>query len=388
MKDEFFKKLEWDDEWWKTSVEIPFFREIGARFDENSEEVIRGATAHGAQGAVRPNPPIPLTIHTGGERRRPTAGQIEAWRRLCDRGEHVWRECITRLRPEYELQRPARIRWWTATYGAAGIDDVLPEVKDDATFASLMAPIYIRILEPAPKSAVVDIGVTFSCTWYTDNCGSLIRNGEVVEVGNSSVAAPMIVPVQERTAHPFFGALRRMQKGGPWIAEVRIEPFLDFAAIAATRAAYARDPANVRKRSDLGWSFARGEFPVLIYADPGVFTLDQAAATLAEFQSDVVANANAVLQAILAHYRQTRDERRRADPGPDVDARFPEIASIEDLRNLIELIAINLFAGANEPVGIIGFEFIGFGKGVGVRWRNGAIEEVGLAKIVRPQRQR
>jgi len=386
MKDEFFKKLEWDDEWWKTSVEIPFFREIGARFNEDSEGVIRGATAHGARGAVRPNPPIPLTIRTGGERRRPTAGQIEAWRRLCDRGEQVWRDCIMRLRPEYELQRPTRVRWWTATYGAAGIDDVFPEAKDDATFASLMVPVYISILEPAPKSAVVDIGVTFSCTWYADRCGSLIRNGEVVEVGDSSVATPM--NVQERMTHPFFGALRRIQKSGPWIAEVRIDPFLDFAAIAATRAAYARDPANVRKRSDLDWSFARGEFPVLIYADPGVFTLDQAAATLAEFQSDVVANANAVLQAILAHYRQTRDERRRADPGPDVDARFPEIASIEDLRNLIELSTINLFAGANEPGGEVGLVFVGFGKGVGVRWRSGAIEEVGLPKIARPQRPR
>jgi len=383
MKNELFDKLEWTGDWWETSVEIPYFSRIGARLREDSDGVTRGPTGSTDLAAIRPNPPILFTIHTGEVRRPPSKGQLEGWRRICERGDQIWQECIARLRPEYERQRPARVRWWKATYGPEGIDDVLPEVSDDAEFASLIVPIHVKIHEPAGKSPLADVGVTFACTWYKDNCGIIIWDGEVAEVGGAWVAS-RIVPVQERMVHPILGPLRRVQKGGPWIGEVRIDPFLDFACIAGTRAAFARDPINVQKRSELDWNFARGEFHFLIFANSAELTLDSAASILTDFLREAAANASTILQRVLAHYVDSRDERRRLAQEPDVDAVLPEVASLDELRDLIDLSGINLFA--DDQGAVIGVEFGGLGKGVGIRWRNGSIEEIGFGKIARPQR--
>jgi hypothetical protein len=385
MKEKLFDKLEWTDFEWQTSVEIPFFRSVGARFDKDSPGIRRGPTGASDSAAIQPNPPIPLTIDTGEKRRPPTKGQEEAWRRLIG-ADQVWQECITRFRAEYKLQRPARVRWWRAAYGEAGIDG-LPEVADDASFASLIVPIHVRVQESTDKCAVADVGVIFACTWYKEGCGVLIRDGRVVEVGGPWVALPKGAPVRARIVHPTLGTLRRLFTArNPWVGQVRIRPFLDFACIAGDRAAFARDPAKAPLRSDLDWDFARGTFSASVHDVPGGFTLNDAAATLATFQSDEAANTQAVLQAILAHYTQTRDEQRQAYRGPDAEAKMPDVSGVEGLRDVIQLSSIEVFAEPGAHGGTLGLVFSGLGKGVGVRWRNGAVEEVGLPKVGRPPR--
>ena len=313
---------------------------------------------------------------------KPTPAQRAAWEKLT-RDSDIFDRMLARVLAVYREQRPVRRKWWEAMYG--GDDPVLaqslPDVKSTAGLRKLIRPIEFRV-HPAPNAKTPPaIGIHFDCTWDRAEFGVLLRDGEVVAMGEEDVALqPSAAPEGETIDHPDFGRLRGGR--GDWAGVFRFEPMRDFYNIAEQSHQY---PDHVRQnlpRNVPPWNFIASEFALAVHGK-GAAPPKAAAEAFRAFTADPRRTADVVLGGILDWYRENFEILRQGLSKKVAARLIPRAKSTDDLRHLITFQGLSVFApgGGKESV-VFGLTFDCSWDpehGLGVRWRDGKVEAVGQA---------
>jgi hypothetical protein len=372
-KDETFGNIEWDGDLWTSTLSVPYLRGCGERVKLTEDD----------RDELPPGGGIQLRIETGEVRRRPAEPQRAAWQTLVQRGDAMWDDVLDALIAEYQLQRPNRVRYWKTLNGERLLSRSMPAAVDRALMKQMIVPLWCTVQEPDPEHGTVDVYLTMLSTWFSEPLNVYVRDGRVTEVTAMGFFMNRKMPWIETAT---FGKLRRRPKNrAPWFGEIRLEPFRPFAAVAVDR--WAWDESYTRSdeaTSDLPWNPARGCALLGVQAKPSQPPTAGQAAVFEEFMKRQDANAAAIVEAVFNYYGQTAPARRKAYRGPNRDAAFPVLKDARGLQDLIELPEMSVFPDESSGPIAIGFLFRGTwtgSAGIGVRWREGKIEQVGEKEV-------
>jgi hypothetical protein len=319
----------------------------------------------------------------------PADAQRRAWTDLLAHGDAVFDNLMTRVLPAYQAQRAARVEWWTRTYGADDpqLPASLPDATTVATLMKIIRPYEFRVHTPDDPNQSPAIGIHFDASWDRgDGFGVLLRDRQIVRIGHKDVALKDPDNV-EAIDHPVFG---RLTPSGTyeWEGRLRFEPFRAFHDVADPRLTHRQMNHLDLPRSGVSWSFASGEFDLEIHTDGGTEPTAAQADAFRQFTADPQRTADLVLNAILAYYKDVYPSYRESFQGDgdndEFDAIMPKATSVDDLRELITFTRVLVQPDdGDEPVAL-GLNFHCSWEeehGLGVRWRNGKVEEVGYADV-------
>ena len=326
-----------------------------------------------------------LSIETIKQKQKlPTAAQQAAWHSIVQRGDSIWDEGMDAAIAEYQRQRPKRARYWRVVNDPQLLLQSMPENVDRATMKQMLVPLWATVHPEDAAHKTVDCCVIFLSSWFSDGVRIYFRDGKVTEV----VPTGWLNRTMPWIEHAPFGTLRRQPgKSAPWYGKIQLEPFKSFAAIAADRSKWdGRHGRNDHAISDLPWDVALGQALLSVYAPPDVLPSDRQTSTLREFLSDVDKNSNVIIEALFKCYRRLAFIQRNKGPIPE--DLFPPLTDPSGLRDLTELIELYVFPDTGESIAL-GFQFRGTWTGkeeIGLRWRDGKIEDFGEANVADPDR--
>jgi hypothetical protein len=344
-------------------------------------------------------------------RKKPTKAQRAAWQMIVDRGEAIWDELLVQSFEYYQRQLPVRRKWWKAVYGNYLLEQRLPEVKTIEQFRRLVRPFAFRINAPPEGAKTVDIRMHVMATWEVDGLGVVIRDARLVEFGQVIDTVHVPQRVREMVDHPVFGVLRRIPsddvmefinewempeepgKSGlekarrvatrPWLGYARFDPLTQYSNVADHRAEYAHDRARAdRPESRMRWEFANGEFELRVYAHAGQPPSDEQVQAWQAFKEDERRYAAEMSDAIFQQYQETCDVRRRNWKDRYVDDMVPILKDKNGLKELIQLIEIQVHPADVQGQVTIAFAFVAAYDydGFTAFWRGGTFDEWGLRK--------
>jgi hypothetical protein len=365
--DEVFGDLTWNNlvGWgcWEGSTAINYFRDFGTTLASIRDKQIQ----------------ISFPAH-GNKAKRPNSGQRLAWKKVLERGDAIWDELMAKLLVQYRADRPIHLRWWLALYGDKDLDRRMPEVADVSGLAKLIRADVLSIHENSTDDEIASLAVLFTCTWCSP-CAVRIKNAQIDRIDeqlNSPEAGSVL-------HHPSLGEIHQM--GGMFRGAVRCEPFREFTALAKARAAYRDAPSDFDPpRSKLSWGFVRGEFPLMVYVKQQALPSEHQCKAVGEFQRDAATACHKIIPRIFDYYQARRAEFRRMLENLHGDELAPAIENVEGLRELIKLQHVNVFpedADGNVDLGVV-FYCVWNRNGVGVRWRNGTVVEIGERVVGQP----
>lgn len=380
--DETFGTIRWNTsrKCWDTTASLPFFRGAGHRLQLTDEE----------RAEVAQVDRLPMTVQTGGKRRKPNDRQRVAWQTMLQRGDALWEEALDALIVEYRRQWPIRARYYRQVCADKRMrEQMLPERVDRERMRHMIVPISCTLEWPDPNYGTVDFSLVLIVTWFVDPLSVYVRDGRVAEVVPTGWFMNRRNP---RTENTVFGTIRRgRDEAMPWAGEVEIEPFNTWAALAVDRQHWDESYERRDERSSLQFRVPRGSSGLVIYGPPNQPPTARQEAAFVEAKSAAVTDK--VIRALFTHYKEIAAERRKGYKGPDPSVAIPALKSPEKLREITELQWVFVFPeGGSQPVAI-GFEFrgswtgcaglLGF-DGCGVRWRGGKVERVGDPRVAKP----
>lgn len=385
MKDPVFGDMRWEDHGtWATSVSIDYLRDLGPDVlgdsEPNPEDPLDGA-------ALLKQGKWLLTIDMGNKRARPAESQRAAWKQFLAAGDALWDDILDRILDEYRRQRPARVRWWKSVYGDEKLKQILPDLKTRDQMKRHVFPFQLQIQLPEKGKNLPDIGLLFVALWVEDTFGVRLHDGAVKEMGYNAIALPNIASrFEKRIDMPVFGSLKRSSDMPDWLGVFQCQSFADFMMLATERAAVRAGvfPGGPL-RCNLDWFLATGRFVLFVHSKTGKPPTDRQAQALSDFSRDEKKNAAAIVSSIFSYYQESYEKHRSEYRGNYLDIAIPKLKNADGLRELTELTEINVLPedGNGVPIGFgFGSTWTG-GRGLGVRWRNGEVEEVGPRKVAR-----
>jgi hypothetical protein len=170
----------------------------------------------------------------------------------------------------------------------------------------------------------------------------------------------------------------------------RFMPFRDYYVASDRRALFRRDPVRYGPpRSSINWSFARGEFGVSFHCRSGDRPAEEQFDALSQFREFEREYVSAIMAAVYDYYCTQRPSRVRELPPDDAQFAMPPLDDASGLHELLSLLMVHVHskpATGGAPVAL-GFEFSctwDSRNGLGVRWRDGKVEQVGFVKVAKP----
>jgi hypothetical protein len=278
---------------------------------------------------------------------------------------------------------------------------VLPDIREPHEMKKLVLPVEIHIWSLKGRAEPPTIGVAFAGSLVDENgVGVLIRDGKVAEVVQGGAVFGLGARTRKFLDHPVLGQLRFIGADQPWMGMTPCEPFADYAAIADVRAEHSRRRSTKLKDTPylaLDWDFARREFTLEVYTTGGTPPTQQHARALETMRTDQPRGPAVVLDALFDHYRANLERRRRDYRGKHRDEVLPDLESAEGLRELIELKTVTILPSRGKGGAAVGLVFttawvsdvfgLDFEEEIGVRWRDGKVEEIGGREVAEPQRR-
>jgi hypothetical protein len=323
-----------------------------------------------------------LAIENGDSKEtRPSVAQLGAWDIVAERGDVLWDELLEKVIAEYQIQRPARIRAWKAVFGKYGLGAGLPKIQGKAGMAKIIRPFEFCIRPSVEEPGAPEVEARFFSTWF-NGMQVVIRDGEVVGFGQNTFPFGQQRPRQV-IRHPTLGLLRRFDNF--WHGVTRCEPLSHLMNVVDDRLSFRDDPEEFGSiESTLPWGLARGDSDLRVFgAKPPTAAQVKAMMSFHQKESE---NARVIVGAIYEDYRRSLKQRRHVCTRTHVDERLPVIRSPKGLNELLQLDSINVFTEASRSSINLGFVFTCCWdrKGVGVRWCDGRVEEIGPRGVARP----
>ncbi len=306
----------------------------------------------------------------------PLDGQRRAWAAFRDKGEALAEEVAARLLQVYQEQRPERLRWWKAVYSEPP-DTVLPEIASTADMRRIMRPREIRLVGDH-EGTEATVAIPFSTLWSNEDLEVLVRDGIIESVQPAGFLGRK--PRKSIDAQP-FGTLYR---GRPetWNGSFHTDHLRGHASAWHERYRF-NNSAEARAgwyRPVPPWSVITGNVSLEIIDPSGQGPSPAQAEAFIRFNADPEQTAWMILAGILVMYRSNRhlwidglDEEEIAQDWPDLEAP-QELLEIITLQNVCVGPAEDDDSASVKVCLTFGWEDE---HGIGVRWRNGQVEEVG-----------
>jgi hypothetical protein len=384
MEDAVFGKIEWSSDAWHRSLDVPFFSGFGKSVDEGDNE--GEERNEGVRRGTSGNLSLPVEIDTNEVPKRPSRPQRDAFARMMNRRDRVWIEVMDALMAEYQRQRPKRLRYWKMLYGRRGINKSLPSVKDPAGLKPLVMPAGLYVKAATGEEAIVDIDLLFALAWFSEGAFVTIRDARAVEV--SGLPSWLSHSWPERISHPIFGLLRRPERGPSWLGTAGAGPFAEWAAISVNRTTWDENASERTPGSNLDWPIARGDCFVRVHVKGDKGPSTRQATAFEAFKKSENVEGKAIRQALFDYYQANLKASKSAYRGPNVQRAVPKIENADDLSDITELYLLHVFPDQGEHPLAIGLIFRGAWTGqvgIGIRWREGRIEEIGKSVVATPQ---
>jgi Domain of unknown function (DUF6985) len=301
---------------------------------------------------------------------------------------------MERLLIAYRRQRPLRVYWWERMYGADDpiLAEALPEISSVEELKALVRPLEFRVNDlrrnqPPPSN----VGIRFDAAWdRPGGFGVLLRADQIVAMGPPGLAEGLadgrLLDDPEVDVPP-FGRMT-CHGGQQYTGLVHFEPLARFRDLAEERETFAQQRQHEFLRPAPPWDFVGGDFELNVYsAEDGTPHREQLAAFEA-FMADPQRTADQILAAILDYYRSVFESYREAyGDSEEAERLVPQTDSVEGLRDLITFQSMTIDPPDDDD-GQPSQIKLGFAcsweqeHGLGVRWRDGKIEEVGTADIL------
>lgn len=375
--DEVFGKIEWSESRWESATAISYFRGSGERL----------GLSPAARASLGPGDQFPLKIAVGEVRRRPDELQRVAWRKVSDRGDALWEEAVDALVAEYLRQRPVRVRYWNVVNSPKLLERAMPAEADRSTMRQMIVPQWCTLEWPDAEHRTVDLFLVLLVTWFNEPINVYVRDGRVTEIVPMGYFMNRRMPWIDTEA---FGTLRRdPDDPSPWSGEIELGPFRLFAAVAVDRSTWDEQHGRSADRSDLPFDVAHGWAELFVHGPANTPPSERQSTTFRQFIRDLESVAARVIQAIFAYYREVSGARRAAYRGPHPELAVPALDDAGGLRDVTELKRVNVFPEEDAKQVAIGFIFRGSwtgSDGIGVRWRDGKVEQVGHPDVANPTR--
>ena len=378
VQDDVLGAIKWDGDRWLGAANLPYFFGSGERvfLTESS----RAALGKGDR--------FPLRIETGKVRRKPDELQRVAWKKILDRGDALWDEAMDALIAEYRAQRPMRVRYWNVVNSPKLLEWAMPVEVDRATMKQMVIPNWCTLEWPDAAQRMVNFFLILLASWSSEPLNVYVRDGRVTEVVPMGYFMNRRLP---RIDAPVFGPLRRRPEVAvPWGGEARLDPFRSFAAVAMDRSSWDKSYSRSDEgTSDLPWNVARGRANLYVYAPPDKSPSAAQTEAYERFISGIDPAARKIIAALSEHHQKVLAERGRGFQGPRPELSILTSEDARDLKDITELKEVNVFPDEDAKPIAIGLIFRGSwtgNDGVGVRWRDGKVEQVGEAKVADPER--
>jgi hypothetical protein len=335
---------------------------------------------------------------------KPTEQQRDAWRAFCDGGAKLADEVASALLKVYQQQRPERLRWLAAVDKDAP-DKLLPIVNDLRGMRAIVLPWVFGV--PTRADGETSVVVVFEALWSNEKIYVSVRDGRVIGVGPfteelGSVWRRFIRERPEEVESQVFGRLQRGKLLGGWNGVFHSDHLCGFDDASKMRQRYktAKPLRAMAWRPMPPWEVITGDYGLSVSAPEDGRPSPEQEAAFGAFNADPATTARQILSAIFNWYRET---------GYEWIEEAPSAKSPEGLLEIIQLQSVDVMGyfpgreatGPREmtmtfgpkagkkiklpplpavPPGvaiIVNFHWDNE-HGVGVRWRNGEIEAVGI----------
>jgi hypothetical protein len=322
-----------------------------------------------------------ITILAPKKQQPPTPQQREAWQNLIDRGDEIFDRVMQRALDEYRNQRPTRLHWWEVTYGDSPAA-ALPDAKTTKALKKVIRPIEFRLHRTG------EVGIHFDTTYArAEGFGVLLRDGEIVHIGDKDMALDAPKPPGKTIDHPVFGRLEHAHPYPWWEGSMRFEPLRAFRNVVEDRHSFDTFPEWGQVRNAPSWDFLNGDFSLSVTDEKQTGPTDAQVAAYQAFMAEPERTTKVLLEGILKGYRKLiASWREDLDDDEETDRTMPRLKSPDGLRELITFQGITVYPeeksrGKVKPVAIgLSFDCSWDEEhGLGVRWRDGKVEAVGGA---------
>ena len=321
-----------------------------------------------------------LTISATEKKKPPAATMGRQWKKLAD-NDKLWQEIVDFATEKYRAQRPTRIKWWKAMYGESDSEMALalPEVTSSRDDQKIIRPQEFRLHTNG------DVGIHFDSYWHrADGFGVRLRDGKIYAIGEKEVAlTPPAEKPRAEINHPVLGELR--YGAIEWAGYFRWEPMREYLNVVEDRVAFGRmNLPPEYPRSSPKWRFIEGDFILNIHAmDESEKPTAAHAKTFSDFLADPQRAAKQIIDAIFAYYKEHYRSWKKYFKGKEGKELLPEPTSPDVLRERLTFQSMLIYPPGEGSIAL------GFGfdcsweqeHGLGVRWRDGKVEEVGYADV-------
>jgi hypothetical protein len=340
----------------------------------------------------------------------PTAAQQAAWRAFRDGGATLAEQIAAALLAAYQRQRPERVRWWKIVYNDSP-DRALPDVATPQAMRAIVRPKEVRVSGGGADGGPATVAVVLEAFWCHEDVQVVVRDGRVVGVDRLVESDGISTePPPEEFNSSVFGRLRRGGVMGGWTGVFHSDALRGYDDASQTRHRFRQDPTRYDAspwRPGPTWDVITGDYVLSVSTEEDQRPTPEQEAAFARFNQDPAATARQVLSAILEWYRDIRPnwvEQMNGNPD-SIDAVMPDVRSPEELLEIIQLQSVTVLPAPDpaETAGPIEYT-LPFGPdagkklsrpakkpgvaivlsfhwedehGLGVRWRDGAVEAVG-----------
>ena len=292
---------------------------------------------------------------------------LRAWRAAAD-------AIADALLEIYRRQRPERRRWWHRLYGDAP-PDRLPDVESRDAFVRLLMPESFG----APDGQT--LRATLNVSWADETLEVRIRAGDVSVTPTSEVMPARYAGA--RIDSPAFGTLTWHELDDVWCGRYHSDLLRGYADASEMRHRFRNPDAAIAMalRWLPKWSTFTGDFPLLVRTEPDEEPSEAQATLYQAFARDRESNERRLLSALFDWYLENRAgwvAEMRGSPD-SINATLPAIDSPEGLLEVIQLSSVTVHPEPDDGrPAWIGFQFGWHNEhGIGIRWRNGAVEAIG-----------
>jgi len=306
-----------------------------------------------------------------------------AWKAFLDGGDALARSVAERLFTIYSGQHAERVRWWKKIYPDSH-EQHLPRVATSDEMRAIVRPEKF-IIHPDNGEGVT-VGILLDNLWAEKTLEVVIRNGQVHHIRPE---------VRDETAWsamrnvPPFGTLR-LEKNEGWYGTFHTDILSGFRYVSQKRYEFANDPYWAdfarRHRALPPWSALTGDFSLEVIDYENAGPSDAQAEAYRKFRSEPDRIDREILEAVFRWYVEIQPDFIANMNGTreELLATLPELNSPEGLLDIMELNTVTVQReeeGDDAPPVITLWFSWEDEHGIGVRWRDGHIEDVGDGDI-------
>lgn len=344
-------------------------------FGREVEDVIAGEPGNDA---------FKLTIEVSEPNFLPTTAQRAAWKKFIENQDAILEEILRQALNVYARQHVHLRHWWKEINGSQHLDALLPSIHNIGELKEFIRPSRFILHNELAGEGGICIGIAIDASWSLGAFGAIVKDGGVWKVGCGDIAFK-VLQKEIVVEHPVLGRL--VDEGSGYTGEFCWEEMRRYYTVSTwDREKREQFDVTTQRVSLPDFDFIDGRFQLKVFSKGGVRNLDQRLVDdFVLFKDKLAANTDIILDSIFRYYVQYYRSPVDGNHPESAELTYPILESREDLKDHIRFqgIHLNFYNVDEQPEIALAFSCTWDEEhGLGVRWVNGRVEEVGTQDII------